>query len=90
MRPKARPDNKPRRESVALRCYWSYPYDASHVEFHVRWFRHSTDTRYAFQDYFNGTVTLKNYENLYNAKTYTDATNRAIQNPTGYEWNKKV
>jgi hypothetical protein len=83
MRPKARPLNIPPSESVALRCYWNYPYDASHVEFHVRWFQDSNDTRHAVEHKFNGTATRRNYENLYNAE-------HKIQNPTGYEWNKKV
>jgi hypothetical protein len=57
----------------------------------VRWFRDSNDVSHAFEHKFNGTAAQTNYENLYEHKFYTDRrTGRLVENPNGYEWNKKV
>ena len=57
----------------------------------MRWFRDSNDVSHAFEHTFNGTVAQTNYENLYEYKLHTDRrTGRLVQNPNGYEWNKKV
>ncbi|CAB4029163.1 dynein heavy chain 6, axonemal-like [Paramuricea clavata] len=87
-RPQARPKDEDR-EDVALRCSWDYFDNASYVEFHLRWFRDSSDVSHAFEHKFNGTAAQTNYENLYEHKSYTDR-RTGLQNPSGYEWNKKA
>ena len=89
-RPKAGPKDEDR-QFVALSCSWNYRYDASHVEFHVRWFRDSSDASHTFEHKFNGTAEPKQYESLYERTLYPHRTkNEWVQNPQGYEWNKKV
>jgi hypothetical protein len=91
MKPNARPKDEPGREFVALSCNWKYFYDASHIEFHVRWFRDSNHTNHTVECKFNGTATKgKTYENLYEWISYPDRNGNPVHNPNGYEWNKKV
>ena len=87
-----RPDAGPKdedRQFVALSCSWNYGYDASHVEFHVRWFRDSNDSSHAFECKVNGTAAPGIYECLYEHKLYFQTTTNG-QSTQGYEWNKKV
>ena len=81
MKPLARPKDE-NDEYVALQCAWDYSYDASHVEFNVRWFRDSNETLHKFEHKFNGTAqSPKVYESLYKHE---------LRQEGGYEWNKRV
>ncbi|XP_028412362.1 uncharacterized protein LOC114535180 isoform X2 [Dendronephthya gigantea] len=90
MRPKVRPKDEDR-VYVALQCFWDYFDDASHVEFHVKWFKDSNETTYAMQHTFNGTANQTCHENLYEKQIFVNrVTGKIERDERGYEWNKRV